>query len=103
MSNHSSIGTTRSSALDQIFLRCEGAYSENTIRGYRNDLKHFQAWCAKRNQNWLPAEPQTVADFIDAQLETKAIATIKHRVDAIKFAHRMAEQDAQRQRCGADR
>lgn len=70
---------------------CEGAYSENTLRGYRNDLKHFQAWCASRELGWLPAAPQTIADFVDTQLETKAISTIKHRVDAIRFAHRMAD------------
>lgn len=77
--------------IDSIFARCVGAYSDNTIRGYRNDLKHFQAWCDARDLDWLPAAPQTIADFIDAQLESKAISTIKHRVDAIKFAHRMAD------------
>ena len=77
--------------MDGMFARCEGAYSENTLRGYRNDLKHFQAWCASRELGWLPAAPQTIADFVDTQLETKAISTIKHRVDAIKFAHRMAD------------
>ena len=77
--------------LDTIFVRCEGAYSENTLRGYRNDLNHFQAWCAGRELGWLPAAPQTIADFVDTQLETKAISTIKHRVDAIRFAHRMAD------------
>ena len=61
------------------------------MRGYRNDLKHFHVWCASRNLSWLPAAPQTIADFIDAQLETKAISTIKRRVDAIRFAHRMAD------------
>ncbi len=76
---------------EKLFARCEGAYSENTLRGYRNDLKHFQAWCASRELGWLPAEPQTIADFVDTQLETRAISTIKHRVDAIKFAHRMAD------------
>ncbi|ATW03130.1 tyrosine-type recombinase/integrase [Sphingorhabdus sp. YGSMI21] len=79
------------SQMDGMFARCEGAYSENTLRGYRNDLKHFQAWCASRALGWLPAAPQTIADFVDTQLGTRAISTIKHRVDAIKFAHRMAD------------
>ncbi|GHA85022.1 hypothetical protein GCM10009069_05170 [Algimonas arctica] len=77
--------------IDAIFTRCEGAYSDNTLRGYRNDLKHFKAWCDGHDMDWLPAAPQTIADFVDTQLETKAISTIKHRVDAIKFAHRMAD------------
>lgn len=82
---------TRQPCVDQIFARCEGAYSENTLRGYRNDLKHFQAWCAQRNLVWLPAAPATIAAFIDDQARKMAIATIKHRMDAIKFAHRMAD------------
>tara|TARA_R110002020_G_scaffold152767_9_gene330664 strand:+ start:191 stop:679 length:489 start_codon:yes stop_codon:yes gene_type:complete len=77
--------------LDNIFARCERVYSENTLRRHRNDLKYFLAWCASRELNWLPAAPQTIADFIDTQLETKAISTIKHRVNAIRFAHRMAD------------
>lgn len=77
--------------LDATFARCAGAYSHNTLRGYRNDLKHFQAWCEKRQLAWLPAAPATIAAFVDEQAQDKAIATIKHRVDAIKFAHRMED------------
>ena len=28
-------------SFDNIFSRCTGAYSENTLRGYRDDLKQF--------------------------------------------------------------
>jgi len=79
------------SELQIIFQRCEGAYSENTLRGYRSDLMQFQAWCEERELEWLPAAPLSIANFIDEQIKVKAIATIKHRVDAIKFAHRMAD------------
>ena len=81
----------RHERLDQMLARCEGAYSENTLRGYRNDLKHFQAWCSERDFDWLPAAPATIAGFIDDQARDMAIATIKHRIDALKFAHRMAD------------
>ena len=77
--------------LDTLFARCEGAYSENTLRGYRNDLEHFQAWCAKRDLGWLPAAPAAIAAFIDEQAKNMSIATIKHRVNAINFAHRMSD------------
>ncbi len=81
----------RDEALDQILLRCEGAYSHNTLRGYRDDLKQFKVWCDNRQLDWLPAAPAAIAAFVDEQVQDKAIATIKHRVDAIKFAHRMAD------------
>lgn len=61
------------------------------MRGYRNDLRQFQDWCAANDNEWLPARPETIAAFVDEAVETKAIATIKHRLDAIRFAHMMAD------------
>ncbi len=77
--------------IDEILDRCEGAYSQNTLRGYRNDLRRFQEWCVANDSAWLPAQPETIAEFVDEEAETKAIATIKHRLDAIRFAHMMAD------------
>lgn len=80
-----------SSALESLFERCQGAYSEKTLSGYRSDLQSFIAWCARSSQDWVPAEPATVARFIDDQIQTLSIATVKRRVEAIKFAHRMLD------------
>ena len=77
--------------LEKLLARCEGAYSQNTLRGYRNDLRQFQEWCVANDNGWLPAQPETIAAFVDEEVETKAIATIKHRLDAIRFAHMMAD------------
>lgn len=77
--------------LDWIFERCKGAYSEKTLSGYRSDLQTFIAWCVDLDHHWAPAEPATVARFIDDQIRTLSIATIKRRVEAIKFAHRMLD------------
>ena len=77
--------------LEKLLARCEGAYSQNTLRGYRNDLRQFQEWCVANDNGWLPAQPETIAAFVDEEVETKATATIKHRLDAIRFAHMMAD------------
>ncbi|MCA0911040.1 tyrosine-type recombinase/integrase [Qipengyuania gaetbuli] len=77
--------------IDDILIRCKGAYSQNTLRGYRNDLRHFQQWCEAQGKEWLPAEPETIARFIDEEAKTKAMATVKHRLDAISFAHMIAD------------
>ncbi|NTZ43835.1 tyrosine-type recombinase/integrase [Altererythrobacter sp. SALINAS58] len=87
----SSSFSKQQASLDRLFARCEGAYSENTLRGYRNALKQFQGWCKERGLEWLPAEPHTIANFLDIEVKTKSISTIRHRVDAISFAHRMAD------------
>ena len=77
--------------LDAIFARCEGAYSDVTLRGYRRDLELFASWCAETGVQFLPADPVTVARFIDAQIERYSLATIQRRKSAIRFAHIIAD------------
>lgn len=77
--------------INRILERCKGAYSERTLSGYGNDLALFRAWCEARDHNWLPALPSTIAAFIDEETQDKALSTVKRRVEAVKFAHRMAD------------
>jgi len=77
--------------LDQIIARCEGAYSEKTLKGYGCDLEQFRRWCSAHDREWLPASPAAIAAFVDDQTKAMSIATIKRRVEAIKFAHRMSD------------
>lgn len=83
--------SSSSTLLAEIFSRCQGAYSEKTLSGYRSDLQSFIAWCDECDQDWAPAASATVARFIDYQIRTLSIATVKRRVEAIKFAHRMLD------------
>lgn len=75
--------------LSAILLRCEGAYSPSTLKGYAADLKSFEIWCSAQSQDWLPASSETVAKFVDAQIADHRLSTIKRRVSAVAFAHRM--------------
>jgi site-specific recombinase XerD len=62
-----------------------------TVRAYRSDLLHFEAWCEDRACQSLPAAPETVADYIAALAEMgMKPATITRRLSAISQAHRMA-------------
>jgi integrase len=54
-------------------------------------LKYFQRWCLQRAVDWLPACPATIAGFVDDQTAAHRISTIKRRVAAIIFAHRMSD------------
>lgn len=83
--------TTAESVLDRLFHRCEGAYAESTLRSYRYDVDLFRAWCSERQLPWLPAAPQALAAFVGEQTQSMAIATIRRRVEAVKFMHRMAD------------
>src|SRR5579872_1225517 len=79
------------SRIKDLLQKCQGAYAEATIRGYGADLRSFEAWCCARGHCWLPAEPASVAAFIDHEIEFISAATLKRRVSAIKFAHRIAD------------
>lgn len=83
--------TNLETAIDQLFTTCEGAYSIRTVKGYQADLRTFAEWCVKCDQNWLPTEPQSIANFIDDQVQHHRMATIKRRLCAIAFAHRMKD------------
>ncbi len=66
-----------------------------TIRAYRSDLRHFEAWCKERSRPDLPADPETVADYIaDLAGGGLSTATITRRLSAISQAHKMAELDS---------
>ena len=75
------------SQLDILFARCEGAYSDLTLSGYRKDLEIFAAWCAENGIEFLPADPESIAGFLNAQIATCSYATIRRRASAIRFAH----------------
>ena len=66
------------------------AFSKNTQRAYKADWRHFEEWCDAANLVPLPAEPSTVAAYVDALAATHKAATIQRRLVSIKKAHRGA-------------
>ncbi len=83
--------STAAKSIDSLLAVCEGAYSIRTLKGYTADLNLFADWCAQRRAKWLPASPNTVADFVDCQAARYRISTIKRRLCAIAFAHRLRD------------
>lgn len=73
-----------------LLNRLEGAYSENTIRGYRSDFDQFANWCRRKRLRALPAEPTTVAKFVDQHSEKLKASTIKRKLVAVNKLHRLA-------------
>lgn len=80
-----------SPSVKDVLAICEGAYSIRTAKGYRADLRMFVEWCGERNVPWLPAAPADVAAFVDDQIPRYRISTLKRRLCAIAFAHRMVD------------
>jgi site-specific recombinase XerD len=66
-----------------------------TIRAYRSDLRHFEAWCEAHARPSLPAASETVADYIAALADAGiSAATITRRLSAISQGHRMAGHES---------
>lgn len=75
----------------QSLVRLEGAYSPNTMRGYRSDFTAFEKWCDENERSSLPAAPETVADFIDAHAMLVKPSTTKRRLCSIRKLHRLMD------------
>ena len=69
----------------------QGAFSEATERALLSDSRVFTEWCAARALVALPAEPSTVAAFIDDQALIKKPATVRRYVSSISHLHRAAD------------
>ncbi|SFM05657.1 site-specific integrase [Methylorubrum salsuginis] len=76
--------------LEQHARAARGAFADNTVRALAADSRIFAAWCGQAGRAMLPATPETVAAFIDAQGETKARATIERYRSSIAALHRAA-------------
>jgi integrase len=70
----------------QEYIRASKA--ENTLRGYRNDWRHFCAWCASHAVYSLPANPETVAAYIAECAGRLKPGSIQRRLNAIAEAHK---------------
>ena len=51
--------------IDELFARFDGAFSENTLRAYRSDFRHYEAWCRENDIPPLPAKSQLLARYGD--------------------------------------
>ena len=69
----------------------QGAFSAATERALLSDSRVFTEWCSGRALAALPAEPSTVAAFIDDQATIKKPATIRRYVSSISHTHRAAD------------
>ena len=62
---------------DALAQAMEGAFSANTRRALKADLRIYTAWCAEEGRHALPAGPDTIAAFVDAMAKVRAPATVR--------------------------
>ena len=69
--------------IDDIFAKFDGAFAKNTIRAYRSDFAQYQNWCLQNNLKPLPANADTMANYVDSLSETNKSATIRRRINSL--------------------
>ena len=74
--------------LERFVQAAQGAFSPNTERALRSDLRLYAKWCAEHRVRALPSSAETVAAFVDAMADTRAPATVRRYVTSIAIAHR---------------
>ena len=79
--------------IDELFAKFEGAFAENTIRGYRHDFEQFSKWCANESIHPLPAPSIIIAAHIDALSETHKAASIRRRINALSTIYRLGRME----------
>ena len=69
--------------LKEIFEKFDGAFAENTIRAYRSDFQHYQAWCGENGISPLPAQAESLARYVDDLSFKHKSATIRRRINSL--------------------
>jgi site-specific recombinase XerD len=75
-------------SLEQVREFIRASKSDNTLRGYRADWRHFSGWCEEHGICPLPATPETVASYIAECAGRLKPGSIQSRLNAIAEAHK---------------
>ena len=75
--------------INQLMLKCEGAYAPKTLKSYAADLRGFGAWCWEQGLCWFPADGAVIARYIDEACAAFVMTTVRRKMAAIRFLHVM--------------
>lgn len=80
------------SRFEAVIELIDGAYSPNTVRAYYADMKEFIEYCEELALRALPAEPDTVAAFLESRIELNLSSSfIKRKYSTISIIHQLAD------------
>ena len=75
--------------IEALFEKLNGALSENTLRAYRSDYKHFTSWCQIKCIEPLAHEPPSMLEYLYSMASLSSVATIVRRLASLSslFKH----------------
>src|SRR3954466_5100195 len=57
--------------------------ADHTWRAYNSDIRQSASWCGRHGRIAMPAEPETVRDYLIDNAGVLAISTLRRRLAAI--------------------
>jgi site-specific recombinase XerD len=70
-------------AIEQLFIKFDGAFARNTIRAYRSDFADFKDWCLGCGIDPMQSQPENWVDYIEASMLIKSTATVTRRINSL--------------------
>lgn len=67
--------------------RLQKSKADNTLRAYEADWLDFYDWCSHRKLQALPADPETIVNYINDLADHAKANTVSRRVSAISENH----------------
>lgn len=77
--------------IEELFARFDGAFAENTMRAYRSDFRHYQAWCNENDIPPLPAQAEILARYVDELSLSHKSATIRRRINSLGTVFKLSK------------
>ena len=77
--------------IEELFARFDGAFAENTLRAYRSDFRHYEAWCKENDISPLPAQSELLARYVDELSLSHKSATIRRRINSLGTVFKLSK------------
>ena len=76
--------------INDLFAKFDGAFAPNTIRAYKNDFRHYLAWCKENQKTAIPPEADTLADYVEDMSFSMKSASISRRINSLGTVFRLS-------------
>ena len=77
--------------IEELFARFDGAFAANTLRAYRSDFRHYEAWCKENSIPPLPAQSELLARYVDELSLSHKSATIRRRINSLGTVFKLSK------------
>ena len=77
---------------EKLFASMQGAYSANTIRAYKSDIRHYLDWFKQQDSASEPFTPPLLARYVGQMAERYKSATIRRRLRSLSSVLLLSEQ-----------